>query len=267
MLFDLRGRGRQRTVKVVYITLAFLMGGGLVLFGIGGNTSGGLVDAITGSSGSGAVGADRYEKDIAEARRKLKADPKDETAHAQLVRAYVSLAGTGDQFNSATGQYTAAGKADLRDASEAWKAYQAIGPKDKEEEARVASRMVQAYAALGDVESLVGAQEVVALNRDAVGPYAQLANYAYLAGQTRKGDLAAKKALSLEDPDQRQQLKADLEQAKQQGAQQAAQAAASAIPEATPTLSPKEAKKQAEELLGDGKGGKKKGPVTIKPEK
>ena len=36
MLFDLRGRGRRRTVKVVYITLAFLMGGGLVLFGIGG---------------------------------------------------------------------------------------------------------------------------------------------------------------------------------------------------------------------------------------
>ena len=34
MLFDLRGRGRRRTVKIVYITLALLMGGGLVLFGI-----------------------------------------------------------------------------------------------------------------------------------------------------------------------------------------------------------------------------------------
>ena len=31
MLFDLRGRGRRRTVKIVYITLAFLMVGGLVL--------------------------------------------------------------------------------------------------------------------------------------------------------------------------------------------------------------------------------------------
>ena len=49
MLFDLRGRGRRRTVKFVYITLAVLMGGGLVLFGIGGGgaTQGGLVDAIT----------------------------------------------------------------------------------------------------------------------------------------------------------------------------------------------------------------------------
>ena len=50
MLFDLRGRGRRRTVQVIYLSLAILMGGGLVLFGIGGATSGGLVDAITGNS-------------------------------------------------------------------------------------------------------------------------------------------------------------------------------------------------------------------------
>ena len=34
MLFDLRGRGRRRTVQVIYLSLAILMGGGLVLFGI-----------------------------------------------------------------------------------------------------------------------------------------------------------------------------------------------------------------------------------------
>ena len=52
MLFDLRGRGRRRTVQVIYLSLAILMGGGLVLFGIGGATSGGLFDAIGGSGGS-----------------------------------------------------------------------------------------------------------------------------------------------------------------------------------------------------------------------
>src|SRR5919202_798507 len=64
MLFDLRGRGRRNTVKAVYITLAFLMGGGLVLFGIGGGgaISGGLVDAITGSHGGGDTGTDRFRK-------------------------------------------------------------------------------------------------------------------------------------------------------------------------------------------------------------
>ena len=34
MLFDLRGKGRRRTVQVIYVSLAILMGGGLVLFGI-----------------------------------------------------------------------------------------------------------------------------------------------------------------------------------------------------------------------------------------
>ena len=64
MLFDLRGRGRRRTVKIVYVTLAFLMGGGLVLFGIGGGgaVSGGLVDALTGGSGGGDTGTERFVK-------------------------------------------------------------------------------------------------------------------------------------------------------------------------------------------------------------
>ena len=67
MLFDLRGSGRRRVVKVVYITLAFLMGGGLVLFGIGGGgaLSGGLVDAITNSNGGGGDGTDRLQKNEA----------------------------------------------------------------------------------------------------------------------------------------------------------------------------------------------------------
>ena len=56
MLFDLRGRGRRRTVQVIYLSLAILMGGGLVLFGIGGATSGGLFDAFSGNSGGGNSG-------------------------------------------------------------------------------------------------------------------------------------------------------------------------------------------------------------------
>src|SRR5918997_620937 len=108
MLFDLRGTGRRRTVKVVYITLAFLMGGGLVLFGIGGDVSGGLVDVITDA-------------------------------------------------------------------------------------------------------------------RPTASTFTQLAVFAYQAGQTRKGDLARDKALELTDPDMREALKGQLEQAKQESVQQALQ--------------------------------------------
>jgi len=60
MLFDLRGSGRRRVIKVVYLTLALLLGGGLVLFGIGGDVSGGLVDAIT--QGPDDTGTERFEE-------------------------------------------------------------------------------------------------------------------------------------------------------------------------------------------------------------
>ena len=95
MLFDLRGRGRRRTVKIVYITLALLMGGGLVLFGIGGGgaMSGGLVDAITGSSGgdTGSARFDKAERAAAEAWEKyLALDPPkpDDRVASLMVRAF-----------------------------------------------------------------------------------------------------------------------------------------------------------------------------------
>ena len=64
MLFDLRGRGRRRTVQAIYLTLAVLMGGGLVLFGIGGSVSGGLFDAVglTGGGGSSSSANEQLQK-------------------------------------------------------------------------------------------------------------------------------------------------------------------------------------------------------------
>jgi hypothetical protein len=236
MLFDLRGRGRQNSVKVIYGFLALLMGGGLVLFGIGsGSSGGGLLDAVTGGGSSGDTGAKRFEKQITQARAQLRTDRHNETAWGNLIRAQVNLAGSGSQYNTATQKYNAKGKADLRAATLSWKTYEALPPKNKDNEGRVASRIAQAYVALEDLPGLVDAQEIVALNRNATGPYAALAQYAYLAGQTRKGDLAARKALSLADPSERNQLKGDLAQYKQQGAQ----AAPSAAPVQTVTAAPK----------------------------
>src|SRR4051794_38990107 len=151
MLFDLRGRGRRNTVKIIYVFLAILMGGGLVLFGIGGATSGGLVDAITGSSPSGATGEKRFLKQEAVAQKQLTANPSNQAAYIALIRARVHLAGTGDRYDSNTDTYTAAGKAQLRRAVDAWNKYQALNPKPSDEQARVASQMVQAFVSLGDL--------------------------------------------------------------------------------------------------------------------
>ena len=62
MLFDLRGR-RRRAVQATYLTLALLMGGGLVFFGIGGDVSGGLFDAFS-ERGGGGNGNEAIEKRI-----------------------------------------------------------------------------------------------------------------------------------------------------------------------------------------------------------
>ena len=228
MLFDLRGSGRRRTVKIVYITLAFLMGGGLVLFGIGGGggISGGLVDAITERSGGGDDGADRFRTQETEALARTKANAQDAPAWAALARARFQLAGAGENFDPDKGTFTQAGRAKLASAGQAWERYLALEPKKPDD--RVASLMVQAYGALNQPAKAATAQEVITDARPTASTYTQLAIFAYQAGQTRKGDLAKNKALELTEPDMRQALKGQLETAKQSAGAPAAQ------PSATP---------------------------------
>src|SRR5438445_11265205 len=98
MLFDLRGRGRRKTVQVIYITLAVLMGGGLIFFGIGGSVSGGLFDAIglTGNnSGGGGGGNDILAKQERTAERRVRVNPNDSVAWATLARLRYQQAGQG----------------------------------------------------------------------------------------------------------------------------------------------------------------------------
>ena len=118
MLFDLRGAGRRRVVKTVYITLAFLMGGGLVLFGIGGGgaLSGGLVDAIT-ESNTGGDGTERFVDAERNATAAVRANPNDAELWAALTRARFNLASTGDNVDTSTGEFTDAGRNQLQSAS------------------------------------------------------------------------------------------------------------------------------------------------------
>ena len=233
MLFDLRGAGRRNTIKAVYVTLALLMGGGLVLFGIGGDVSGGLVDAIT-ERGSGGDGSDRFEKAEAAALARTQTSPQDDAAWAELARARFQLAGLGDNYNPDTGTFTAAGKAELRQAAAAWEKHLEFADTPDE---RLARLMVQAYdpAGLNDLAKAARAQEVIAeANPENPNVFAQLAALSYAAGQTRKGDLAREKALELTEPDMRAALKGQLDQARSQALQQQLQQAQQAVPGATP---------------------------------
>src|SRR5881397_3804001 len=121
MLFDLRARGRRRTIQVIYLFLAVLMGGGLVFFGIGGNTAGGLFDAFK-SNGGGSTD-NRLEKTVQRAERKVHAQPRSAVAWAELTRAEYQLAGLGDNYDQTTGAFTAKGKRQLRKVERSWDRY------------------------------------------------------------------------------------------------------------------------------------------------
>jgi hypothetical protein len=234
MLFDLRGSGRRRVVKIVYVTLAILMGGGLVLFGIGGSgaLSGGLLDAITESSGGADDGNDRFRTLEQQAVTKARQDPT-AANWAAVARARFNLAQTGEFVDQGTGNYTDAGAEMLRSAGRAWD--ESVKLADGSPDPRVASLMVQAYAGIGELDKAATAQEIIAEDRNSAGAYATLAQIAYQAGQTRKGDLARGKALELTEPDMREALKGQLDQAKQAAVQQALQEAQQ---NATPTPTP-----------------------------
>jgi hypothetical protein len=224
MLFDLRGRGRRRAVQAIYLGLAILMGGGLVLFGVGGATSGGLLDAFKSSSGQTSV--DKvFQQRVTSAEKGVRVRPKDPKAWAELTRVRFQQAGSGDGFDQNQSVFTDKGKAELQGASTAWDKYLTLTEKPDD---TVAALMVQAYSSSGlnQPDQAVAAMEVILDRRPATGPlYVQLASLAYQAGQTRKAELASKKALSLTPADSREQIKAELDSARQ--------AASSATPSST----------------------------------
>ncbi|MEI7691243.1 MAG: hypothetical protein WCJ50_01825 [Actinomycetes bacterium] len=229
MLFDLRGKGRRRTVKIVYGGLALLLGLGLVAFGIGGATSGGLVDAIGGSDGSNSSIYSDQAKALA---KKVATDPKDETAWAALTKAQVQQASI-IGYDQNTQSYNAAGKAELEKGAASWQSYLALEPKKPDD--RVASLMVNAYGpgGLNEPAKSAAALKVVIEGR---GPsaalYSQLAVLAYLAGDKRESKIAEQRALELTPADKRKLVAAQLatqrtqiDSAKAQAAQQQSQGA------------------------------------------
>jgi tetratricopeptide (TPR) repeat protein len=201
VLFDLKGR-RRRVVQGTYLLLAILMGGGLVLFGIGGDVSGGLVDALQGQSGSSnSIVEDRIEEN----EDKVEADPKNAAALKELARDWYQLA---TQESDVTGAFSDEGKERLAEADAAWEAYVDLDPKNPD--ASLASLMVNVYAptALNKPAEGAEAAEIVATAQPKnAQAYLQLAQFAAQAGQERKADLAGQKAIELAPKDQRSTVK------------------------------------------------------------
>jgi hypothetical protein len=212
VLFDLRGRGRRRTVQGIYLGLAILMGGGLVLFGVGGAVSGGLLDALKENKSTGG-GNGVFEKRLKTAEQRVVAQPKNAAAWAEVAKLRFQVAGTGDNYDQNTGVFTPKGKAELARVDDAWTHYTELNPKKVDTSA--ASFMVQAYAPTGlnNADKLVRAYEFVidGTAKPSFDQYRNLSIYSYIAGQLRKGDLARGKALELAPKDQKDVVKQQID--------------------------------------------------------
>lgn len=211
MLFDLRSRGRRRTVQAVYLGLAVLMGGGLVLFGVGtGNGNGGLLNAFGGGgSGNQKQGLSAEERSALAATR---LHPSDPSAWAKLVQARWQNANTGTNYNSTTATFSAGGKQELSALAQGWQRYTQLTSKPDPDLAILAAR---AYGQLGNYSGEASAWEIQTLaNPNAANGYICLAASAYAAKQNRKGDLAAAKAESLVPKASRTTVKQQLAAAK-----------------------------------------------------
>src|SRR6059058_1653598 len=90
MLFDLKGK-RRRAVQGTYLMLAVLMGAGLVLFGIGSSTNGGLGDLFSGGGGSNK-GNSVVQKKIDAADTQLQVNPRNVAALGAVMRGRYQLA-------------------------------------------------------------------------------------------------------------------------------------------------------------------------------
>jgi hypothetical protein len=213
MLFDLRGR-RRRVVQVTYLLLALLLGGGLVLFGVGGDVSGGLVDAFKGGGGSSGDSAlnDRIDRQ----EERLQANPRNEVLLQSLVRDYYSKA---TQTRESGTQFPPEAKDDLRKAASYWKRYADTTDKPNP---TTASFALQIYD-VGALNQPKEAQKVASILAQAVNDtasYLRLVSYAARAGDKRTADLAGQKAIDLAPKAQRKLVKKQVEALKKAGQQQ-----------------------------------------------
>jgi hypothetical protein len=215
MLFDLRGRGRRRTIQVIYLFLAVIMAVGLIGFGIGGATNGGWIDSLFGGGGGSSSGSnDVFQKRVDANVAKLKVSPNDKAVLAALVSARYQLA----QELAADPDKSKESDAQLDLAARTWDRYLALNPEPINDSA--ARTAVNIFAVLNKPDKAAAAQEdVIDASGDAATyqQYATLFTYAFAANQTRKADLAYDKAIELApSKDSKAAIKAQMDQVKNQ---------------------------------------------------
>ena len=216
MLFDLRGH-RRRAVQTTYVILAVLMGGGLVLFGIGGS-SGGILDAITGNNSSGSNVNDQLQKRIDSEKERLAASPTNAAVLAELVRLNYQAAVS--QQPSGSSAFPEDAKDELRAAAAYWDRY--VKAKDGEPSPDLARFAYTIFGTTGlnQPDKAKDAVRVIAAQANDSQTYLLLVQTATAAGDKCTAQLAAQKAIDLAPKGQRKQVEKVVKQMQSAAPQQ-----------------------------------------------
>jgi len=212
VIFDLKSGKRRRVVQIVFGFLAVIFFLGFVGFGIGGDVSGGIFDALGFGSGDAGGGSTRYEDQIEEAEATLESDPENEQALLDLARyRYLSATESGIERDPSTGVTTITedARAELEEAVAAWESYLDTDP--QRPDAGVAANAAQAFVYLEDADGAATAQEIFAEDQRSFAAYLQLAQYLYVDGKLEAGDAAGERAVELADSSQRASIRKSTE--------------------------------------------------------
>jgi hypothetical protein len=211
MLFDLRGRGRRRTVQVIYLGLALIFLIGFVGFGVGvGGGGGGLLNALTGNNGANSAS---FAGQISKAQKSTRLRPNDPSAWAALTEAQLHQAGASEYYSGE--QYNSKGKELLTQAARSWSTYLALESHNPSPE--LAHKMLNVFGAEAlnqPAQAVQALQIVIGSEPPTLALYEKLAFYAYKAHNTREGDLAAARSVGLAPAADRKHLKTELEELK-----------------------------------------------------
>jgi hypothetical protein len=216
MLFDLTGRGRRRTVRIVYTGLALLFAVSFVGFGVGTSGGGGFIEALFGKGGSSSGVS--YSSQLKTARRLSAAQPANPNAWTGLIHTALLQTTTEGNYvtNGVEGAFTPKARPLLLEVQSAWRRYLKLTPHNPS--ANVAREVMRVYATPGGLsepqQALKTWQIVVAGSPPEAGLYSQLAVYAYQANNKPLGDRASKKAIKLAPAGERTLIENTLAKAK-----------------------------------------------------
>jgi hypothetical protein len=157
---------------------------------------------------AGCGGSDDTDPDTARLRtadQALEKNPGDPFAMADVIRA--AAAGAGKRVDTGTGDYRPAARRFLDRAAAVWPRY--LKATRNRPDSTIASLMVGVYGnGLKRPAAAARAAEFVAIDRPSAASYLSLAELSARAGNRRKAELAAQKALELAEPGERARVEA-----------------------------------------------------------